>query len=85
MSNIISAHTRCSESMDLDNGNYLYIPDEEGGLVLTADAESASIESVDGKIINATQANQAVEGCGKCANVLYSSKFWVANDGSNEE
>ena len=62
--------------MDLDNNSDIYILDEEGGLVSTADTESASIESVDGEIINATQANQAVEGCGKCtkcANVLYSS------------
>jgi hypothetical protein len=66
--------------VDLDNDNDLYIPDEEGGLVSTADTESASIESVDGEIIDATQANQAVEGHGKhtkCSNVLYSSKFWV--------
>ena len=31
----------CSELMDLNNDNDLYIQDEEGGLVSTADAESA--------------------------------------------
>ena len=51
-------------------------------------AESACIESVNGQIIDATQASQPVQGCSrltKRANVLYSLKFWVANDGSDEE
>jgi hypothetical protein len=92
MTDVVSAHTQleCSDSMDCDDDDELYIPGEEGGLVSTADAECASLESVQGEVVDATQATQAVEGRGKCkkrANILYSSKFWVANDGSdaNEE
>jgi hypothetical protein len=63
MTNVISAHTQYSDSMDCDdNGNNdgnndndkLYIVGEEGGLVSTADAESVAMESINGKIIDAT-------------------------------
>jgi hypothetical protein len=57
---------------------------EDSSLVSTADAEEALVESVKGDLLDATH----LEGHGKWAkraNVLYSSKFWVANGGSNEE
>ena len=34
--------------------------------VSTADAECASLESIQGEVVDATQASQAVEGHGKC-------------------
>lgn len=88
MTDVISAHTQleCSNSMDCDDNDELYILGEEGGLVSTADAECASMESVQGEVVDATQASEAVEGRGKRkkhANILYSSKFWVTNDGSD--
>ena len=46
------------------------------------------MESIQGEVVDATQASQAGEGCGKHkkhANILYSSKFWVTNDGSNTD
>jgi hypothetical protein len=91
MTDVISAHTQVIEHadpMDHDNDDKLYIVGEEGGLVSIADAESTTMESVNGETTDATRASQAVEGRGKrkkCANVLYSSKFWVANDGSDED
>jgi len=42
------------------------------------DAESASMELVHGEMVDATQANQAIEGCEKhkkCANILYSVRI----------
>jgi len=67
MTDIVSAHTQleCSDSMDCDDGNELYILGEEGSLVSTADAECALMESIQGELVDATQATQAVEGCGK--------------------
>jgi hypothetical protein len=90
MTDVISVHAQSenTDSMDCDDDDKLYIPGEEGGLVSTADAESASMESVQGEVVDATQASQTVEGRGrrkKRSNILYSSKFWVANDGSDEE
>ncbi|KAI9437381.1 hypothetical protein F5148DRAFT_1154394 [Russula earlei] len=68
MTDIISMHTQleCSNSMDCNDDDELYIliPEEEGGLVLTADAECASVESVQGEVVDTTQASQAVEGHG---------------------
>ena len=91
MIDVISAHTnsfnRDSAGFDGDDVDKLYIVGEGGGLVSAADAESACIESVNGRIIDATQAGQLVRGHGrraKRANVLYSSNFWVTNDGSDE-
>ena len=55
-------------------------------MVSTADAECALMESIQGEVVDATQASQAVEGHGKrkkCANILYSLKFWVMNDRSD--
>jgi len=88
MTDIISVHTQleCSDSMDCNDENKLYIPGEEGSFVSTADAECASMESIQGEVVDATQASQAVEGCSKCkkhGNNLYSSKIWVVNDGSD--
>ena len=92
MANVISAHTQYLNSMDCDDnggdGDKLYIVGEEGGLVSTADAESAAMESINREIVDATQATRVFEGHGKrrkYANILYSSKFWVANDGSDKE
>ncbi|KAI9507068.1 hypothetical protein F5148DRAFT_1368669 [Russula earlei] len=64
MTDIVSVHTQleCSNSMDCDDDDKLYIPGEEGGLVLTADAECASVKSVQGEVVDTTQASQAVEG-----------------------
>ena len=87
MADVISAHTQRSDSMDCDDDDKLYIAGEEGGLVSTADAECALRESVNGETTDATLGSQAIEGRGKRkkrANVLYSSKFWVANDSSDE-
>ena len=84
LTDVISVHTQL-DSMDCDDNDNLYILGEEGGLVSTADAESALLESVRDEVVDVTH---TVEGRGKRkkrANVLYSSKFWVANDGSDEE
>ena len=85
MIDVIAAHTQ-HPSMDLDRdcNDMLYVLGEEGGLMSTADAERTSTESVNGETVDASH----VEGRCKCAkrpNVLYSSSFWLANDGSDEE
>jgi hypothetical protein len=85
MIDVVAAHTQ-HPSMDSDHdcNDMLYVPGEEGGLVSTADAERMSTESVNSEMVDASH----VEGCGKHAkhpNVLNSSLFWLANDGSDEE
>ena len=52
--------------MDCNDDDELYILGEEGSLVSTVDAECALMESIQGEVVDATQACQAVEGCGKC-------------------
>ncbi len=78
MVDVVSVHTRYSDCED----DKFYVL-EEGGLVSTADAENTLMESVKGDIVDATQ----LEGRGKqvkCANVLYSLTFCVANSGSDK-
>ena len=85
MTDVVFAHTQQSSRVDCDDDDKLYVPGEGGGLVSTADAEGSSTEIVNGETVNAIQ---AIEGRGKRAkhaNVLYSSTFWLANDGSDEE
>lgn len=85
MIDVVAAHTQHpSMDLDRDRDDMLYVPGEEGGLMSTADAERTSTESVNGETVDASH----VEGRGKRAkrpNVLYSSSFWLANDGSDEE
>ena len=73
-----------SQAMDCNNDR-LYVPEKDGGFASTADAESSSTECMKGEMVDASQ---AIEGHGKQAkqeNVLYSSMFWLANDGSDGE